>query len=168
MLNVPVLNGERDKPMWRKNDGKLVDYSTKTAWEYLRTYFAKVEWHKLVWFTQSIPSHMFVVWLAIHERLQTQEKMLKWNKDPNLKCPLCEFLKCLLNGMLILFCATQIPRSADGWYLDASMGLRRYFEMRDGHEEESLILIMLSKAYSFASQGSFLCKGVFGKSTSSY
>ncbi|GJW50278.1 reverse transcriptase zinc-binding domain-containing protein [Tanacetum coccineum] len=47
-----------------------------------------VAWGKLVWFTQCIPSHMFIVWLAIQGRLQTQDRMVLWNNGYKMRCSL--------------------------------------------------------------------------------
>ncbi|GJZ53701.1 RNA-directed DNA polymerase, eukaryota, reverse transcriptase zinc-binding domain protein [Tanacetum coccineum] len=142
----------RSQPMWRKNDGKLVDYSTKTAWDDLRTYSAKVEWHKLVWFTQSIPSHMFVVWLAIHERLQTQDRMLKWNKDPNLKCPLCE-VSCDSHQHLFFQCTF----SKEIW----SVFLRRMQSNCKAHNWKDIVSV-LANEYKDRSIKSVVGRLMFG------
>ena len=32
----------------------------------------------------------FILWMAIKGRLQTQDRLMKWNNDTNMKCPLCK------------------------------------------------------------------------------
>ena len=32
---------------------------------------------------------MFIVWMAVNERLQTQDRIMRWNNDINMRCPLC-------------------------------------------------------------------------------
>ncbi|GKB36272.1 RNA-directed DNA polymerase, eukaryota, reverse transcriptase zinc-binding domain protein [Tanacetum coccineum] len=49
----------------------------------------KVDWFKLVWFSQSIPRHAFVTWLAIQKRLMTHDKILVWRPNEDFKCALC-------------------------------------------------------------------------------
>ncbi|GJX61979.1 RNA-directed DNA polymerase, eukaryota, reverse transcriptase zinc-binding domain protein [Tanacetum coccineum] len=34
--------------------------------------------------------HSFVLWMAIQERLQTQDRIFLWNKDANMRCHLCD------------------------------------------------------------------------------
>nr|GEU89064.1 hypothetical protein [Tanacetum cinerariifolium] len=36
-----------------------------------------VKWHKLVWFSQNIPKHSFILWMAIQNKLVTQDKIRK-------------------------------------------------------------------------------------------
>ncbi|GKC14605.1 RNA-directed DNA polymerase, eukaryota, reverse transcriptase zinc-binding domain protein, partial [Tanacetum coccineum] len=56
-----------------------------------------------------IPSHMFIVWLAIQGRLQTQDRMVLWNNDYNMRCSLCSvcmdshdhlFFNCSYSGKI--------------------------------------------------------------------
>ena len=32
----------------------------------------------------------FILWMAIKEKLQTQDRILKWSNDQSMKCPLCK------------------------------------------------------------------------------
>jgi hypothetical protein len=34
----------------------------------------------------------FILWMAIKGKLQTQDRVMKWNNDPNMKCPLCKLV----------------------------------------------------------------------------
>ncbi|GKC86929.1 RNA-directed DNA polymerase, eukaryota, reverse transcriptase zinc-binding domain protein, partial [Tanacetum coccineum] len=45
--------------------------------------------NKVIWFTQCNPRCAFILWMAIQEKLATQDKMMKWSKD-QLWCPLCK------------------------------------------------------------------------------
>ncbi|GJS11309.1 RNA-directed DNA polymerase, eukaryota, reverse transcriptase zinc-binding domain protein [Tanacetum coccineum] len=49
----------------------------------------KIGWRSLVWFSQNIPSHAFVVWMAIQKRLMTQDIIYQWNNDNSMGCSLC-------------------------------------------------------------------------------
>ncbi|GJZ23567.1 RNA-directed DNA polymerase, eukaryota, reverse transcriptase zinc-binding domain protein [Tanacetum coccineum] len=46
------------------------------------------DWYPLVWFTQNIPRHAFVTWLAIQERIMTQDRIKIWKPNEDLKCSL--------------------------------------------------------------------------------
>ncbi|GJW13056.1 RNA-directed DNA polymerase, eukaryota, reverse transcriptase zinc-binding domain protein [Tanacetum coccineum] len=73
-IQTPRLNdGIEDTAVWIYND-------------------TKVDWFSMVWFAQSIPRHAFVIWLAIQNRLMTQDKLLIWRPNDDLKCVLCS--KC--------------------------------------------------------------------------
>lgn len=89
-VSVPILNSEEDKDVWKTNGDKKVQFNIKSAWEDFRDNGDKVQCHKLVWFSQGVPSHMFIVWMAVNERLQTQDRIMKWNNDINMRCPLCK------------------------------------------------------------------------------
>ncbi|GJY77568.1 RNA-directed DNA polymerase, eukaryota, reverse transcriptase zinc-binding domain protein [Tanacetum coccineum] len=83
---------DEDTALWKTKCDKKVKFSTKSVWEDFREDDNEVQWNKLVWFTQCIPSHMFIVWMAINERLQTQDRIMKWKNDTNMRCSLCK--KC--------------------------------------------------------------------------
>lgn len=90
-LQVPRLNQNcEDIQVWRTNKGALIPFSLHDAWLALRTNVHKVTWSNHVWFSQCIPKHAYMFWLAVKGRLLTQDRILKW--EPNLKsnCPFCE------------------------------------------------------------------------------
>ena len=51
------------------------NFSTSSAWNKIRAHCAKVSWHKLVWFPGLIPKAAFILWLAIRQRLGTQDRL---------------------------------------------------------------------------------------------
>ncbi|GJS74195.1 reverse transcriptase zinc-binding domain-containing protein [Tanacetum coccineum] len=51
---------------------------------------AKVDWYHVVWFSQFQPMHVFLLWLAIKERLAAQDRLAKWNCYTNSECPICK------------------------------------------------------------------------------
>ncbi|GJX72615.1 reverse transcriptase domain, reverse transcriptase zinc-binding domain protein [Tanacetum coccineum] len=53
---------------------------------------------------------MFVVWMAIHGRLMTQDILLIWNKDNSMLCSLCK--TCMDSHNHLFF---QCPYSAKVW-----------------------------------------------------
>lgn len=79
-----------DVVLWKgKNDVYKPKFSTKDTWNLIRTTMNKVAWHKGVWFTHATPKCSFCVWLAIHNRLSTGDRMLKWNSAASVNCVLC-------------------------------------------------------------------------------
>lgn len=89
--NLPVVkDGVRDKVKWKMRDGKKDEFSVAKVWQSLRQEKEKVSWAKVVWFSQNIPRHSFILWLAVKERLLTQDRMGMWCNDDELKCSLCK------------------------------------------------------------------------------
>ncbi|GJW88424.1 RNA-directed DNA polymerase, eukaryota, reverse transcriptase zinc-binding domain protein [Tanacetum coccineum] len=89
-IGVPLLNDDADTVLWKCNNGNKKAFSVSQVWKDYCESLPKVTWGNLVWFSQCVPSHMFIVWLAIHGRLQTQDRILKWNQDHNMRCSLCD------------------------------------------------------------------------------
>ena len=85
--NVCNVNG---KVVWQDKDGKIVDYSTKVVYDTISQTGSKVEWHKVVWFSQCNPRMAFILWMALRGKLQTQDRIMRWNNDPDMKCSLCK------------------------------------------------------------------------------
>ncbi|KAJ0926587.1 putative RNA-directed DNA polymerase [Helianthus annuus] len=86
----------KDTHVWIDNDGKQVTYSAKSVWDTIRNHNHPVPWQNIVWFSQCIPRHAFLMWLVIGERLKTQDKLKDWDVSggTNLRlvcCPLCQY-----------------------------------------------------------------------------
>nr|KAJ0210789.1 hypothetical protein LSAT_V11C400156960 [Lactuca sativa]KAJ0211396.1 hypothetical protein LSAT_V11C400156890 [Lactuca sativa] len=89
-FQLPVIDPmAADKVLWRKRDGQEVEFDIHQVWIDLSNCGQKVPWVHLVWFKQCIHRLSFILWLAIHERLMTQDRMRFWDKNKNLKCTLC-------------------------------------------------------------------------------
>ncbi|GJR45485.1 RNA-directed DNA polymerase, eukaryota, reverse transcriptase zinc-binding domain protein [Tanacetum coccineum] len=87
---VPYLNENQDKVVWINNNNKSIKFAIKDVWMDLRTQHSKVDWHHIVWFSQCNPRHTFIMWLALHKRLQTHDVMAKWMTGTTFKCSLCK------------------------------------------------------------------------------
>jgi hypothetical protein len=89
-FQLPVIDPmAADKVLWRKRDGQEVEFDIHQVWIDLSNCGQKVPWVHLVWFKQCIHRLSFILWLAIQERLMTQDRMRFWDKNKNLKCTLC-------------------------------------------------------------------------------
>ena len=47
----------------------------KVAWEQLRRHRQMVEWHDIVWFKNAVPRHSFLLWMAVQQKLTTQDRL---------------------------------------------------------------------------------------------
>ncbi|MFS7912516.1 putative transcription factor interactor and regulator CCHC(Zn) family [Helianthus anomalus] len=90
--NIPQLmlgDQVEDKFFWKMND-KLNDFSTSTVWQSIRTYDVEVNWMKIIWFSQCIPKHAFLMWLKMRKKLLTQDKIMEWGaarrNNMNMMC----------------------------------------------------------------------------------
>ncbi|GJY05634.1 RNA-directed DNA polymerase, eukaryota, reverse transcriptase zinc-binding domain protein, partial [Tanacetum coccineum] len=92
-LQTPLLNDEiEDTVVWKSRTGKELQFKISNVWKDLSCNDTKDDWFSMAWFAQSIPRHAFVSWLAVQKRLMTQDKLLRWRPNDDLKCALCN--KC--------------------------------------------------------------------------
>ena len=47
------------------------------------------DWHHIVWFSQNIPRHAFILWVAMNRRFKTDDKLRFWEAYPTLSCGFC-------------------------------------------------------------------------------
>ncbi|PWA54852.1 reverse transcriptase zinc-binding domain-containing protein [Artemisia annua] len=71
---------------WKVKEGK---FSVKQAYIDLSGEEEMVKWCKPVWFSQNIPKHAFILWLAIQNKLTTQDKIRSWGSCDMMVCTLC-------------------------------------------------------------------------------
>lgn len=45
---------------------------------------------KGIWFSYATPKFAFLAWVAIHNRLSTGERMLRWGGNANTACSFCD------------------------------------------------------------------------------
>ena len=63
-------------------------FSTAATWKSLYDDPNTVHWYKLVWFQGATPRHSILMWLAILNRLSTQDRIQSYTAGP-LACTLC-------------------------------------------------------------------------------
>lgn len=89
-LPIPIMNRTcEDVTKWRDNEGNEGSFSISKVWKDMKPKYSNVPWYKLVWFNHCTPKHSFILWLAIHGRLSTQDRLLKWYPDKIMNCFLC-------------------------------------------------------------------------------
>ncbi|GJW10218.1 RNA-directed DNA polymerase, eukaryota, reverse transcriptase zinc-binding domain protein [Tanacetum coccineum] len=74
VLSLP--EGYGDKVKWKCTNGKIVNFSIKNVWEDWRPNKPQVCWKKVVWYSQDNPRYSYILWLAIKEKLMTQDRMM--------------------------------------------------------------------------------------------
>lgn len=72
---VSVNEHRKDKILWRSCNGKKTRFKSSTVWNDFRVAHPRVEWCNIVWFSNSIPKHSFILWLAVRGKLLTQDRM---------------------------------------------------------------------------------------------
>jgi hypothetical protein len=87
----PLLISSRvDRVLWKTNAGATVPFSVKAVWMDLIEECPVVSWYKLVWFSQCIPRHSFMLWLAINGKLRTQDRLGFGSPIGKLSCAFCQ------------------------------------------------------------------------------
>ncbi|GJW95770.1 RNA-directed DNA polymerase, eukaryota, reverse transcriptase zinc-binding domain protein [Tanacetum coccineum] len=76
--NVSLNEHKKDELFWKSRDGKECKFSVKQAYKDLSCCYNSVKWKNLVWFSQNIPKHAFILWMAILNKLTTQDKVRAW------------------------------------------------------------------------------------------
>ncbi|GJW39228.1 RNA-directed DNA polymerase, eukaryota, reverse transcriptase zinc-binding domain protein [Tanacetum coccineum] len=153
-IQIPTLReGEHDCLIWKDHNGNKMNFFVGSVWEKIKERKPEISWHKVVWYPQCNPRHAFIVWLAMHKRLATQDMIMAWNKSTDLKCPLCMreralsglktvwykegfLLKSEENGLIVSVIAKYITEGfvkvfamADTLYLEVFLGLGEYSMM---------------------------------------
>ena len=73
--------------MWSASSSGKFSYAA--TWNELRSKGNEVSWWKLLWFSLNIPRYSFIGWLAMHNKLPTRERMLKWGFTVDGNCVFC-------------------------------------------------------------------------------
>ena len=77
--------------LWKRENGEYREgFSTLQTWNVIRVHSPKVPWYKGVWFSGATPEFSFLVWIAIHNRLATGDRVLRWNPQAISTCWLCQ------------------------------------------------------------------------------
>lgn len=80
-----------DVSLWRCQENKYKKmFSTKNTWQQIRIVSPGTDWYKGVWFSKATPKYSFIVWLAVHNRLSTGDRMANWNGGASSSCVFCD------------------------------------------------------------------------------
>ncbi|XP_071729411.1 uncharacterized protein [Rutidosis leptorrhynchoides] len=90
----PILTDQSDIVQWRDCSGNWIDFSVSVVWDTIRPHAPTIPWCSVIWYSQCIPRHAFIVWLLMGERLKTQDKLKACERNlqlnVNLTCALCK------------------------------------------------------------------------------
>nr|GEX46926.1 hypothetical protein [Tanacetum cinerariifolium] len=90
-IDPPIICEDKsDKIMWRTNSGRHINFSVFSVWYDFREGNQVVPLPNLVWFSQCIPRHSFMMWLAVNGKLKTHDEMGVWERKEDLKCVFCK------------------------------------------------------------------------------
>lgn len=65
------------------------EFIVSALWNSLRTPFPKVPWSYSIWFPGHFPKCSFVTWVAIQERLYTEDRLVLFGTKTTSNCSLC-------------------------------------------------------------------------------
>ena len=89
-LRRPGLVQEDDICLWKRENGDFHPvFSTSQTWHLTRSQSPKIPWHRGVWFPEATPKYSFITWFAMHNRLSTGDRILRWNPQAVSSCWLC-------------------------------------------------------------------------------
>ena len=80
---------QKDITVWRDMNGVNKKFSCKQVWRDINNFGSKVKWVSCVWYSNCIPRNAFILWLAVLNRLKTQDRVKCWEKSGSLLCPFC-------------------------------------------------------------------------------
>ncbi|KAL4038493.1 hypothetical protein IC575_002114 [Cucumis melo] len=75
---------------WVWVPGRQGGFSIASAWEAICPRGSRVLWDGLLWGGGNIPKHSFCAWLAIKDRLDTRDRLHRWDSSIPLSCILCQ------------------------------------------------------------------------------
>nr|GFA40940.1 hypothetical protein [Tanacetum cinerariifolium] len=91
-VTSPSMVGPCDQQEWRNRSGNIVPFLVNEFRNSIRPMAAKVNWFRVICFTNCIPRHTINFWLIIKKRLRTQDMLCSWDISGCLatNCPLCD------------------------------------------------------------------------------
>lgn len=84
--NFTVTNARQDLISWGLE--KRGEFTVKSALRGLMKPEQQMSWTKIVWLPSNLPRHSFIIWLALHNRLMTREKLFDWGVANSNVCAL--------------------------------------------------------------------------------
>ncbi|XP_013633236.1 PREDICTED: uncharacterized protein LOC106338914 [Brassica oleracea var. oleracea] len=89
-LKENLCPSTEDRSMWRRGSGYKTSFSTNETWRILRVNYTQCSWSRSVWFPQATPKFLFIVWLAMLNRLSTMDRISSWSRGVDETCVLCK------------------------------------------------------------------------------
>ncbi|GAB2216289.1 hypothetical protein Droror1_Dr00024060 [Drosera rotundifolia] len=122
---LPTMNRGDDICYWGRGQNQF--FSTPTAWKTLRPRMPKVPWYSVIWFKSHIPIHSFILWLEVHGRLNTMDRLMRIGVLDHFVCIFCKkevkshdhvFFACELLSKLLQVWMTKCSSrlTASSWH----------------------------------------------------
>lgn len=87
LQSVPINDSIGDRCIWTLTaSGK---FNISSLWENLRTQYPAITWCKVIWFSGHIPRCSVISWLAILNRLSTEDRLVSFAMKSSSICSLC-------------------------------------------------------------------------------
>ncbi|XP_043721013.1 uncharacterized protein LOC122668526 [Telopea speciosissima] len=97
-----------DLTVWTGNSSS--NFTSKSAWNAIRTRIARADWSEAVWFERGINSHCFIAWRCLSDALPTRDNLI----HRHIPAPHhCEFCSAIIESRNHLFFGC--PFSTDIW-----------------------------------------------------
>lgn len=99
---------QHDYQFWLPS--KNVQFNLSSAWEHIRSKHTEVKWSTIIWGSKCAPKISICSLLAISNRLNTKDRVSRWNNNINRLCVLCSnhtedrdhlFSKCSYSKQLL-------------------------------------------------------------------
>ncbi|XP_026399752.1 uncharacterized protein LOC113295636 [Papaver somniferum] len=78
----------KDLVIWKPSTSG--QFTTKDTYKAISPHGDPIFWHSIVWFKLHIPRHSFIARVALHGRLKTRDKLVRWGISENYNCVLCD------------------------------------------------------------------------------
>ena len=101
-------------------------YSIQATYTLLRPRAPKVSWRKLICHNSASPKSVFITWLALHGRLPTCDRVVKWIPNISVLRPMCKMCNETMQHLFFessfsasvwsrLLTMMQIQRPVENW-----------------------------------------------------
>lgn len=108
-------------------------FSASKTWIALNPPQTPVRWHKSVWFSNQIPKHAFISWIAAWNRLATRDRLRNWGCQVPPTCILCNiddetrdhiFFECEYSAEVWSYFTSRLHLNPPSQYLDCLIWLQ--------------------------------------------
>lgn len=86
-------------------------FSIKAMYQILQGDWPAVPWKRLICHNKATPKSVFILWLALHKRLPTKDRLIRWGINCAAVCPLCMNVDESLDHLFF-----QCSFSAEVWH----------------------------------------------------
>lgn len=94
LLRTRGLTSLGDVRLWKGVGDTFKNFfNTKATWLLIRSPTPHRDWHKGIWFASATPKFTFVTWIAVHNRLATGDRMVKWYPQADAICVFCNAME---------------------------------------------------------------------------